>query len=78
MRSTTVVNHAQETRNAERGTRNEHRGAYDLTEEQELFKQKKRLADAERVFQAKTTKKAEEEKRIAASKIEWAMGKLSK
>src|SRR5207244_4339640 len=39
MRSTTVVNHAQETRNAERGTRNEYRGAYDLTEEQELFKQ---------------------------------------
>jgi len=45
--------------------------------QQELFKQKKRLADAERVLQAKTTKKAEEDKRIAASKIEWAMGKLS-
>ena len=45
--------------------------------QQELFKQKKRLADAERVLQAKTTKKAEEDKRIATSKIEWAMGKLS-
>lgn len=45
--------------------------------QQELFKQKKRLADAERVLKAKTTKKAEEDKRIATSKIEWAMGKLS-
>jgi putative SOS response-associated peptidase YedK len=45
--------------------------------QQELFNHKKRLADAERVLQAKTTKKAEEDKRIAASKIEWAMGKLS-
>jgi hypothetical protein len=45
--------------------------------QQELFKQKKRLADAERVLQTKSTKKAEEEQRISTSKIEWALGKLS-
>ncbi|MEO8802268.1 MAG: SOS response-associated peptidase family protein, partial [Rudaea sp.] len=45
--------------------------------EQELFKQKKRLADAQRILQTKTTKKALEEQRIATNKIEWAMGKLN-
>ena len=45
--------------------------------QQDLFKQRKRLADAERTLQAKSTKKAEEDKRISTSKIEWAMGKLS-
>jgi putative SOS response-associated peptidase YedK len=45
--------------------------------EQELFKQKKRLADAERTLQAKTTKAAVESKRIATDKVEWALGKLS-
>ncbi|WP_457097896.1 SOS response-associated peptidase family protein [Lysobacter sp. P5_B9] len=45
--------------------------------EQELFKQKKRLADAERTLQTKTTKAATESKRIAADKIDWAMGKLN-
>ena len=45
--------------------------------EQELFKQKKRLADAERTLQAKTTKSAVESKRIATDKVEWALGKLS-
>lgn len=45
--------------------------------EQDLFKQKKRLADAERTLQTKTTKKAVEDKRIASEKIEWALGKLS-
>ena len=45
--------------------------------EQELFKQRKRLADAERTLQTKTTKAASESKRIAADKIEWARGKLS-
>ena len=44
--------------------------------EQELFKQKKRLADAERTLQAKTTKAALESRRIATEKIEWALGKL--
>lgn len=37
--------------------------------ERELFKQKKRLADAARTLQSKTTKKAENEQRIATNKI---------
>ncbi|HEY5851069.1 MAG TPA: SOS response-associated peptidase family protein [Lysobacter sp.] len=45
--------------------------------EQELFKQRKRLFDAERILLDKTTKKALEEKRIATDKIEWARGKLA-
>ena len=45
--------------------------------EQELFKQRKRLADAERTLQVKTTKAATESKRIATSKVEWALGKLA-
>jgi putative SOS response-associated peptidase YedK len=45
--------------------------------EQELFKQRKRLADAERSLQTKTTKTAMESKRIAADKVEWLLGKLS-
>jgi putative SOS response-associated peptidase YedK len=38
--------------------------------EQELFKQRARLADAERTLQSKTTKAAAENKRIATDKIE--------
>jgi putative SOS response-associated peptidase YedK len=45
--------------------------------EQELFKQRKRLADAERSLLTKTTKAATESRRIAASKVEWALGKLA-
>ena len=45
--------------------------------EQEVFKQKKRLADAERTLQTKTTKAALESKRIATDKIAWALGKLA-
>jgi len=44
--------------------------------EQELFKQRKRLADAERTLQVKATKAATESKRIAGDKVEWALGKL--
>ena len=55
--------------------------AYDASQasvfEQELFKQRKRLADAQRALQVKPTKKAAEEERIATSKIEWARGKLA-
>ena len=39
--------------------------------EQDLFKQRKRLADAERTLQAKPTKAATQSKRIATDKIEW-------
>ncbi|MHB8679546.1 MAG: hypothetical protein ACYC7G_07410 [Rudaea sp.] len=45
--------------------------------EQELFKQKKRLADAERTIRTKATKKAQEDMRIAVDKIAWALGKLN-
>ena len=45
--------------------------------EQEVFKQRKRLADAERTLQTKTTKAATESKRIATTKVEWALGKLA-
>jgi putative SOS response-associated peptidase YedK len=45
--------------------------------EQELFKQKKRRADAERTLLAKTTKAATESKRIANDKIEWIKEKLA-
>src|SRR4249919_1576368 len=41
--------------------------------EQEVFKQRKRLADAERALQSKTTKAAMENKRIATAKVEWAL-----
>jgi hypothetical protein len=45
--------------------------------EQEIFAQKKRLADAERNLQTKTTKKDTESKRIATDKISKAITKLS-
>jgi putative SOS response-associated peptidase YedK len=44
--------------------------------EQDLFKQRKRLADAERSLQAKATKAAIESQRIATDKIAWTRGKL--
>jgi putative SOS response-associated peptidase YedK len=44
--------------------------------EQELFKQRKRLADAERTLLTKTTKTATDAKRISASKIDWVLAKL--
>jgi hypothetical protein len=45
--------------------------------EQEIFKQRKRLADAERSLQSKTTKKALEDRCIAADKVEKALAKLA-
>lgn len=45
--------------------------------EQELFKQRKRLAEAERTLATKVTKAATESKRIATEKVEWLLGKLS-
>ncbi|MDQ8034215.1 MAG: SOS response-associated peptidase family protein [Bordetella sp.] len=44
--------------------------------EQGLFKQRKRLADAERTLTTKVTKKAQEDQRIATNKIEDALRKL--
>ena len=45
--------------------------------EQEIFKQRKRVADAQRTLQTKTTKKAAEDVRIGSEKIEYALGKLA-
>jgi putative SOS response-associated peptidase YedK len=45
--------------------------------EQELFKQRKRLADAERSLQLKSTKAASESQRIAGSKIDRCIARLS-
>lgn len=45
--------------------------------EVELFKQKKRLADAERTIQKKETKAAVESKRIATNKIQWHLNKIA-
>lgn len=46
--------------------------------EQELFAQKKRLNDAVRVLAEKTTKKAENDKRVATNKIERALRDLER
>lgn len=45
--------------------------------EQELFKQRTRLTDAERVLETKTTKAATESKRIATDKIDTAVRRLA-
>jgi len=46
--------------------------------EKDLFAQKKRLADAERLLKTKVTKKAENDKRIATDKIEKIKSKLDR
>lgn len=46
--------------------------------EQELFAQRKRLADAERVLQTKETKKALNDQRVAGNKIADALAKLER
>ncbi len=45
--------------------------------EQEVFKQRKRQADAQRSLQTKSTKAASEALRISGNKIEWALSKLT-
>ncbi|AXV99255.1 hypothetical protein CJO80_27275 (plasmid) [Ralstonia solanacearum] len=49
----------------------------EATLQQDLFKQRKRLADANRALEAKVTKKASEDQRIATDKIAWIQAKLS-
>ncbi|MBN3776176.1 hypothetical protein G3O06_01175 [Burkholderia sp. Ac-20345] len=44
--------------------------------EQAIFKQRERLAKAERVLQTKVTKAATEDKRIATNKIDWSLRQL--
>lgn len=43
----------------------------------DLFQQKTRLADAERKLKSRTTKKAQDDKRIATNKIAWLRAKLA-
>lgn len=45
--------------------------------EQEIFKQRQRLADAQRTLAVKTTKKAAEDQRIATNKVEAALERLA-
>ena len=45
--------------------------------EADLFKQKKRLADAERKLEVKETKKSLEDQRISKTKIVWLLNKIS-
>jgi putative SOS response-associated peptidase YedK len=45
--------------------------------EADLFVQRKRLADATRALQSKTTKKAQEDRRIATNKVEQGLGRLA-
>lgn len=45
--------------------------------EQEIFKQRKRLADAQRVLATKPTKKAAEDQRIASDKVEAGLQRLA-
>jgi putative SOS response-associated peptidase YedK len=44
---------------------------------QDIFAQRKRVADAERRLLVKTTKKATNDVRIATAKVEWGLGKLA-
>ncbi|MCP3722592.1 SOS response-associated peptidase [Paraburkholderia sp. CNPSo 3272] len=46
------------------------------TLEQDLFKQRKRLADAERILQSRATRAASESQRIATDKIETALRRI--
>lgn len=55
----------------------EYRTAQVTKTEQELFVQRRRLADAERVLQNKPTKAATESQRIATAKIESGLAKLA-
>jgi putative SOS response-associated peptidase YedK len=59
------------------GLIDEYAAAQAVRLEQELFKQRKRLADAQRSLQAKVTQSAAEHERIATDKVAWLLGKLS-
>jgi putative SOS response-associated peptidase YedK len=56
----------------------QHRANETTKLEQEVFAQKKRLADAERTLASKPTKAAAESKRIATSKIDAALTRLDR
>jgi putative SOS response-associated peptidase YedK len=61
-----------------KGFIDEYRNAEITKLERELFAQRKRLADAERVLATKPTKAAAESKRIASNKIEQALERLER
>lgn len=56
---------------------NAHHGGQAATWEAELFKQRRRLADAERTLLNKATRSATESRRIATDKVAWLLGKLA-
>lgn len=56
----------------------ENEAAQVIAIEQDLFKQRKRQADAQRALQVKVTKKAQEDQRISTGKIEQALGRLAR
>ena len=45
--------------------------------EQELFKQKKRQADAQRILETRTIRKAQDDLRISTQKVDWCKSKLA-
>ena len=55
----------------------QHRAAKITEFEQEIFKQRKRLADAERKLKVRQTKSALNEQRIATTKVDTALEKIS-
>ena len=59
-----------------KSTIDQYRAAQATAWEQEIFKQKKRLADAQRSLKEKETKRAREDERIATNKIEDYTGRL--
>lgn len=68
---------ANDDERAIRALIDEHRAAQALRLQEELFAQRKRLADAERSLAARPTKAAAESRRIAAARIEAARGRLA-
>ena len=54
----------------------DYRGQQVMQLEQELFKQRKRLADAQRTLLTKTTQAATDSLRIATHKVDWLLTKL--
>lgn len=74
------VNFVEATTPAEKQVRNlilEYNSRRGRELEAELFRQKTRLADAERSLKLKETKKALESQRIASNKVQWHLDKLA-
>jgi len=76
MEAAFAIPHSEEEREIARLI-DRHHAQHAASVEAELFKQKKRLADAQRTLQNRTTKKALDDVRIATSKIEKGLAVLS-